>query len=1262
MTGWYVTANDIKNWVATNKKEAETLLPELIRRLVLACDNNADVNFPSGDSVSNEGWDGIVKSEQGNKYIPKGSSGWEIGTDQSVKGKADSDFEKRTNKADPLNKNKDTFIFISPRHWAKKDHWVKEQLDKGLWTDVRGYNSESLANWIQDSPAVHRWFASVIGKRVTGIRDIDEAWSLFSNYTVKKLTTTFFLEGNTEATTKLHKDLIKTPKVTIQADSFIEAYGFVLSALLKDNDYSHRTLVIENQTAWDWAVSSGQSLILIPTSFTPHGIGNAIQRGHKIILYADQYNKDSAITLQRPSYNDRLKAIASLGFDETTSSSIYHDTKGYINPILRHELLEPRDILLPNWTTSYPTDVFFAALFATQWDMNNKNDREVLAKLSGMSYKDFEKHMFQLSKQQDPPIRLVGNIWQVISKVDFWFHINNQLTKEHFDRLHVAMTAVLSDLDPAFDLKADERYMANIHGAIPLYSGRLKTGIADTLTLLATLSDDYAKNIGGDTPPSHLIQWWVRELFEKNENLKFWYSLGSSMRSVAEAAPEQFLNALEKIINKEDSFIMGLFENGSDGTFNGCSHADLLWSLEKLAWNKKYLAQVAICLARLTEIDPGGTWSNRPHSSLHDIFLGWRNHTAASHTERLELLKNILVKSFPNITWDLLISLLPQSIGGMTSGTNKPDYRDWAQETNEIVTHQDYYQYGQGLIEILLEEAKNDPIKYGLDLFDQFDNLKKEQIGLVLKLFSDVNPKKIDQKERDNILNKIRRYVSWHDRKEKENDEILQFTLVELRKIYSHLNFSDPVIRHEYIFNSSPILIDHPEFKRKNSWKEQDKLIRQEQAVAISEIYTKKGINGITEIATNCDNPYMIGRFLEDVKSNFSENEPVIFDWISEDEALSTVARSYFSKEFYKEPRWGHRLLLEKSELGDKRKSILYSCFPTTKDTFDHLEKESPEINHEFWINFSQVYLDDKGCVPHVVKKLFDHNKPLTAIDCAASIFRGNDENLKQLDSQLIADVLTDIATNDKTDDNTSFQDVRYDVSSAIKILQARHDLQDTKISQIEWMYLRSFEYERGTPKFLYAALASEPSFFVQLITWLFKRSDGKEDKEKLPDNIAKQNIENAYTLLRKCSLLPGQNKNLIDTQVLSKYVIETRTLLDKAGRVRIGDSQLGQYLSHCPAGGDGIWPHEAVRDVIESIRSENFDNGFHTGKYNQRGVTTRSPFDGGDQEREIAKKYSNDSEKLQFSYPRTANILSGFASSYEHEAIRHDQDAELDV
>ena len=41
--------------------------------------------------------------------------------------------------------------------------------------------------------------------------------------------------------------------------------------------------------------------------------------------------------------------------------------------------------------------------------------------------------------------------------------------------------------------------------------------------------------------------------------------------------------------------------------------------------------------------------------------------------------------------------------------------------------------------------------------------------------------------------------------------------------------------------------------------------------------------------------------------------------------------------------------------------------------------------------------------------------------------------------------------------------------------------------------------------------------------------------------------------------------------------------------------------------------PAEPVREI---------DTGLHIGKTNKRGITTRGVFDGGDQERELEKKY----------------------------------------
>ncbi|MBM7558206.1 hypothetical protein [Halanaerobacter jeridensis] len=37
--GWFVTANDIKNWTNTDKRRAEEMLPKIVERLIRASCN-----------------------------------------------------------------------------------------------------------------------------------------------------------------------------------------------------------------------------------------------------------------------------------------------------------------------------------------------------------------------------------------------------------------------------------------------------------------------------------------------------------------------------------------------------------------------------------------------------------------------------------------------------------------------------------------------------------------------------------------------------------------------------------------------------------------------------------------------------------------------------------------------------------------------------------------------------------------------------------------------------------------------------------------------------------------------------------------------------------------------------------------------------------------------------------------------------------------------------------------------------------------------
>ena len=220
------------------------------------------------------------------------------------------------------------------------------------------------------------------------------------------------------------------------------------------------------------------------------------------------------------------------------------------------------------------------------------------------------------------------------------------------------------------------------------------------------------------------------------------------------------LDALERATQGECPPITGLFSE-SEGVFSGCPHSNLLWALEGISWNIDYLPRVTTNLARLSEIDPGGTYSNRPFGSLADIYLGWIRNTSASHNERIEILKHVLTKQFPNIAWRLMTSLL---IGKTrtTSGVHKTEYHDWSEITDRTVTNKEYYKYIADLVDILLSIIDEDLGNRICDLIDNFDSYNNEQKATVLQKLNELKLDALLDEERENLLNKVRHIISHH--------------------------------------------------------------------------------------------------------------------------------------------------------------------------------------------------------------------------------------------------------------------------------------------------------------------------------------------------------------------------------------------------------------------------------------------------------------------------------------------------------------------
>ena len=1261
MPGWHVTANDIKNWTATNKRRAEEILPLLIKKLILASCMPKQIDFPTGDSVAIGGWDGILDSDSGNEFVPEGKSGWEIGTDYSVKGKADSDYDKRLKQPDPFEINDTTFVFVTSRLWTKRDVWVRGKQSEKKWKAVKGINAEALQNWLEKYPPVHRWFAELIGKRSADLWDAEQAWCEFSNTTAVTLTTDFFLHERDEESKTLISLILGAPNIyRIKSSSKNEAYGFILALLMTNDALSSRCLIIKNQHSWDLMADSNQSLILIAKGFQPNSTGFAVSKGHTVLLSADDKDPQSAsVTLNRQPRTIRQAGIQKLGFDESIAHEIYNDTKGYLETILRHQLMQPKDYAVPSWPSRVSPDVLFAIFFASEWNVNNEHDKKILSTLSGMVYSELEKEIIQLSKVDDSPIRLVGNVWQIISKMGFWLFIAPLIANPYVERLCEVVAEVLSDVDPSYDLPPEERYMANIKGAIPRYSYRLKHSLADSMAILSVHGDEYAVQFGGDNLSSKIC-YWVRKLFEENSHTRFWYSLHDCMQLIAESAPEEFLVAVENASAGETPPLLGLFEAEGDGVFGGCYHSNLLWALELISWNKQYLSRVSLCLARLAEIDPGGRYNNRPFNSLVDIYIGWINNTSATHEERIRILDEVLIPQYPDIAWRLMISLLINKTQ-TTSGIQKPDYREWSKDIERETTNRAYYKYVQGVVDLLLRELEQNIDERLYDLVDNFDSYDKIQQKRIIKRMLSLEVGLMADVKRSRILNKLRSTIAHHREFPEVGWSWPAELLDKLEEVYRYFDYDDLVKANTFLFDDHwPKLIE-PINRKEVDFEEREALVEAKRIDSIEAIYADMGLVGLEKLLNECSYPALAGSAA--FKSSLSELLlPTAFDWLGSDDTCGIFAENYIFSLARNDGTRAVNLFSKNSAWPAVKKAKYLLCLPLSNVTFKLVEGLPSEGKSAYWSKLSYYFVSGKDVelISYIASNLLENNRPLAAVDALARGLHGS-AGIGRIDNNLVALILMRIATDPTDIKHVSMQGVRHDILKAIEYIQDAAELREEDIQQIEWAYLSIFRFEKLKPRYLLKSVSEDPSFFAQLVIWGYRRNDGREDSdEKMTKEQIQQRAEIAWELLRTLSIIPGSEGADIDSNRLHEWVAQVRTILKNAGRGGIGDDRIGDYLSRCPVGSDGIWPHEAIRSVIERVRSEEIEEAVSCGKRNLRGVTTKNPYAGGEQERALAQKYSDDAEAIQLISPRTASVLRSIAKSYEWDAENEDRRVEL--
>ena len=152
--------------------------------------------------------------------MPCGRSVWELSTEDSVRGKAQSDFDKRTIHADTKlakeEQERSFFVFLTPRRFNQKADWAAEQLKSPdcHWRGVRAYDADDLEQWVESAPAgIQAWLGRKIGVRPEGVVDLSDYWTSISMFTEFSLTPEVFIAGRTKVVDQIEDWVSREPSL-----------------------------------------------------------------------------------------------------------------------------------------------------------------------------------------------------------------------------------------------------------------------------------------------------------------------------------------------------------------------------------------------------------------------------------------------------------------------------------------------------------------------------------------------------------------------------------------------------------------------------------------------------------------------------------------------------------------------------------------------------------------------------------------------------------------------------------------------------------------------------------------------------------------------------------------------------------------------------------------------------------------------------------------------------------------------------------------
>ncbi|RJR17635.1 MAG: hypothetical protein C4581_07700 [Nitrospiraceae bacterium] len=895
----------------------------------------------------------------------------------------------------------------------------------------------------------------------------------------------------------------------------------------------------------------------------------------------------------------------------------------------------PPDQEITDWNTiTYASALAIASLLGS-WNEGSDADKEIAGQLANEEYKIWINKMREIIQKPQSPLMLKNGKWSIKGRLNLWQKIGPRLFDEQLDRFKQCAVDVLREPEPKFELPPEERYAASIHGKVSRYSESLKKGMAESLALLGS-HPQYFNHCSADKAEAIAILA-IREIFEEADWI-LWGSLNSVLPLLAEASPDQFLNAVENALIQKPCPFNDLFAQEGNGITSGNYITGLLWALETLAWDEQYLTRATVIFGELTTLDPGGNWANRPANSLSTIYLPWFPQTTAP-IEKRKVAIQTLQKECPDVAWKLLLSLLPNQ--SQTSiGSHKPVWR-WKipEKQSKEFNDQEYWEQVSFYSDMAVEAAKDDLSRL-TEIIEDISDLPQPAFDKLLSYLESAELTGKPEEDRLPLWLKLVDIIAKNKRYSDTNWALSPELIGKINIIAESIAPQNPLNLYQRLFSNR----DFDLYEENGNWEDQQKELEERRKNAVRDLLTRHGLNVVFDFVEDVEFPRLVGLSLGAVAEDNVELVMLPHLLESENNKLTQFISGFIWSR-YQNQGWTWVDQTKISDWSTKRIAQFLINLPFTNKTWERANQLLADHAAEYWSKVAVTPYEAEGRLEEAMDRLMEYNRPNAALSCLYSMIH-NKQPFDQ--SRTIKALLAAVRSNEPP----YTMDV-YHIVEIIKILQNDPETNPDDLFRVEWAYLSLLEQDRGaSPKLLERRLASDPEFFCEIIRLIYRSKDeSKTGKELTEDQTAI--ATNAFRLLRKWQTPPGlQTDGSYSADQFSKWVDSVKKACLESGHLEVALSHVGTVLIHCPPEPGGLWINSSVAEALNAKDAEDIRRGFRLGIFNSRGVHWVDPT--GMPEKELAAKYrQNASDAENHGYQRLAATIRSLADSYDREADR---------